>query len=327
MKNENRLKSLTACTMLFGLISLGCSDSKFGANATGKKSSEKRSDNSSDKNEALGQASSENDDEDKEADVAVQVSGAYLTCQTDSQLAKGADEQIGIGCTVFEKDGRHLELSGFTSKFSVLDAAGSDTGASFTSGTAPYDAIASIPAVSVDAVSARVTVSKGDVRETWTSKITPGDDIKGVPKSAKPVETLFGSDTDFHIGDGNFPDDANEDCKVKPQKSAEAGKKIIVKMEVKSEAAIVSVTLGEICGISRSGNYIIFSGNSFFPPQKSIKEGDNELVFSGSVLKKGNYSFEVRSDHSWDDYDDFIVGKISFVAEGDVVFTEPVAGD
>lgn len=312
-----------ALLALFGFLSFSCSDSQFGATGISKKPAEKREDKSSDNSENLGQV----DDEDTEADVSVQVSGAYLTCQVDNLLTKGSEDQVGVGCWIFEKDGRRFDLTGFDKKYAIIDSSGNDTGAAFNLTNAVYDAVASLPRNTVDLVSARATISKAGVTEILTSKISPAEENYAIPEAVKPVETLFGSDSDFHIGDGNFSSDANSDCVVKPQKAAAVGEKIIVKMEVISEAAIVSVTLSEMCGVDRSESYVIFSGTSRSKPQKTIVKGSKELVFEKTKLGKGKYSFEVRSGKHWGDHEDFLVGKFSFVAEGEVTFEEPVAGN
>ena len=99
-----------------GLVALllfvtNCNSGEFGANSIDNADGKKKAEVTENNGETLGQVEGEDDGENTEADQSVEVSGAFLTCQTDEALAKANDKEIGFGCTVFETDGRKKDLT------------------------------------------------------------------------------------------------------------------------------------------------------------------------------------------------------------------------
>ena len=309
------------------LFVTNCNSNEFGAAGTDNREGSKKAD-SSEKGEMLGQSEGEEDGEDTPADISVEVSGAFLTCQTDNELPKANDMDIGFGCTVFEADGRRMDLSAAKFEFVMETMDGNKTSAVFDKTNQNYHGVSSVN---------RMAVSNHQVLFFANESDTPllksnidGSSMKEEPDAVimnQPGKnTLFGSDSNFHIGDGSFSDNSNSDCSEQLDEKDVQGKKIVLKVEVKSDIAYIAGKLSEICGVDRKDSYIILkTGDSY--PQKTIPVMASTLDFGSFKVRKGTYSFEIRSGSSHGDLDDFVVGKIEFNAKGDVVFSEPSAAN
>jgi hypothetical protein len=306
-----------------------CNSSEFGAVDVGNKEGAEKAEVSKSEGETLGQNENEDEDEDEDftADTAVEVSGAYLTCQVDETLPKTNDKETGFGCAVFERDGRRKDLNGISHRFVLENVAGEKMTTPFDKSHESYHGVSVVDKATIS--DHRVGYYLGDSETaTLRAKIDGSflnDSVINLD-TAPEEETIFGSDSNFHIGDGNFSNSSNGDCPRQLVGKDVQGKKIVVKMEVKSEFAAISANLGEICGVDRSKNYIILRGGNG-NPQKSINTGAASLGFDSVKVPKGNYSFEIRSGTTYNDLDDFVVGKITFKAKGEVVFSDPRAED
>jgi hypothetical protein len=309
------------------LLVTNCNSSEFGAAGTNNKEGTNKVE-TSEKGEALGQAEGEEEySEETEANQAVEVSGAFLTCQTDDDLPKANEEDIGFGCSVFESDGKRMDLSGAKFEFSMETNDGVKTDNKFDTSNPNYHAVSSV---------SRATVSKYQVLFYANEEETPALKSKIDSSSMKQKqeslekaaekETIFGSDSNFHIGDGDFSEKANGDCPAKLNGKDVQGKKIVLKVEVKSEYAYISGSLGEVCGVDRKNSYIILK-TGYFDPQKTIPVKASSLDFGSFKVFKGTYTFEIRSGSYKNDLEDFVVGKIQFKAKGEVIFSEPTAAN
>jgi hypothetical protein len=310
---------LVALPMLFA----NCNSSDFGAVGVGSKDGAEKAEVSKSEGETLGQNAE--DDEDLEADKPVEVSGAFLTCEVDETLPKTNDVEAGFGCTVFERDGRRKDLTGVNYKFVLEKSTGEKMTTPFSRTHESYHGISVVDKAAVSNHVVGYYVDDSDapairarIDGTFLNDATINLD------TAPEEETIFGSDSNFHIGDGNFSNHSNGDCPRQLVGRDVQGKKIVVKIEVKSEYAAISANLGEICGVDRSRNYIVLTGGNGYP-QKSISTGANSLEFDTVKVQKGSFSFEIRSGTTRNDLDDFVVGKITFKAKGEVVFSDPRA--
>ena len=100
------------------LLVANCNSNEFGAAGIDKKKGPKKGE-TSEKGDMLGGSESDGNDEETEADQPVDVTGAFLTCQTDDKLPKASDQEIGFGCNVFEADGKRMNLSEAKFEFSM----------------------------------------------------------------------------------------------------------------------------------------------------------------------------------------------------------------
>ncbi len=313
-----------------GLVALllfvtNCNSSEFGANSIDNADGKKKTEVTENTGETLGQVEGEDDRENTEADQSVEVSGAFLTCQTDEALPKANDKEIGFGCTVFETDGRKKDLTTGKFEFVLETISGEKKEAKFDKNHENYHVISSVDLVALNTFN--VGYYPDDNNEPVLKAKIDNWYVKNqvdLLSNAQEKETIFGKDLNFHIGDGNFTDNSNSDCPKQLEGKDVQGKKIVIKVEVKSEYAYISANLDEICGVDRSKNYIIYSSNNgSWNPQKSIPTKATSLDYGSVKVRKGTYSFEIRSGKSNDDLDDFVVGKITFKAKGEVEFSDP----
>lgn len=320
-----KLRSPAVLVVLL-LFVTNCNSNEFGAAGTDNKDGTKKTD-STEKGEMLGQVGGEDGDEDTPADTSVEVSGAFLSCQTDSDLPQANDQEIGFGCTVFEADGKRMDLSAAKFDFVMEKKDGTKTNAVFNKTNINYHGVSSVSRSSVADHEILFFANESD-EALLRAKIDAAS-LKDKPDALAKVpeiETLFGSDSNFHIGDGNFSDNSNDDCPEQLVGKDVQGKKIVLKVEVKSDYAYISGSLSEICGVDRRNNYVIFR-TSYNSPQASLQEKGSSLNFGPYKVRRGTYSFEIRSASYHNDLDDFVVGKIQFKAKGDVVFSEPTAAN
>jgi len=317
-RNEKFLSNIFLITTLSCFTN--CNSSEFGAAGTENKGSKKQTDVEQNKGETLGQTS--DDDENISADTPVEVSGSFLTCQTDKTLPKLGDSQIGFGCTVFEDDGRKKDLAGAKFEFVLESNIGTKTAAIFDTKNSNYHGVSSVNKASVNDHQVAFYANGSDKPALKARIDTQTDDFQSSIVAGPETETVFGIDSNYHIGDGNFTEDSNSDCPKKLDGKDVQGRKLVVKFSVKSDYAFISAKLGELCGVDRSRNYVIVT-QAYGNPQKSIPRKASSMNFGPIKIRKGDYTFEIRSGSTNNDLDDFVVGSITFTAKGSVEFSDP----
>lgn len=320
----NRQVIILSLALGIGLQLASCSDSQFGSGGVGgplEKSSRKEK---SSEGESLGNAS---DEEDESANEPAQISGAYLTCETVAGPA--ADQaSTAVGCNIMTKDGKAMDLSAFLVTYVVEDAAQKDIGCLFTGPKDGYQTMTDVPSGQVSEVTVIARVdNKGEVT-TLKSKVNePANPAQTPDDPGIPGQTVFGKATDFHLGDGDFSSSANSDCTQPLQPKDAAGQKLLIPFEVKSDSAKLSAELSEICGLDDDDSFIIITGNNLSMKRIEIADKAKSASMPQVTLAKGSYTFEIHAESILGNIDDFLVGQITFQAEGDLTLGKPVGSN
>jgi hypothetical protein len=337
----NTTRALVALVLV--LFALSCSENQFGgissaARQKNKPAADGERDSDSNSSE-LGQTANGELDTDSEDDVADRpavVSGAYLTCIEDGDVAGTTSEQAGVGCAVKTGD-QKLALDASTQLSWVLwDAlANQPLAATFTKvddAGSPYHATGLVPRAQINHLLVRVDVAKDAQRSSLWATIQPRGEAG--QSEAAPAVVEVGTTDDFHLGENNYAGDRDFGCHDDLQAIKALGAKMRIVFNVKSAASDVAIRMEGMCGVTRDQNAVRLLKGDQVVQEKLIPIGARWVNLEPVAAEAGEYTLEIESGllkyrdggRERQDYDDFVVSKVVFTSDAAVEIVSAGAG-
>jgi hypothetical protein len=318
------------------LCAVGCSGSQFSGGLVGREKSDKQE---GDGEIIAGDESSQKKKAEEEAtDDPQQVAGSFLTMECSEDPARAHDEQnVTVGCVIQGDDGKKADISGATNQqWSLLSPLNFPLETTFADEPAesPYHRTLLAPRALLSLHSVKATFDKdGTARDlvAYISPATQGDSaeepVEG-PNVPVPDVVEVGQTEDFQIGDDGWSESTNQGCAARLQAVDVSGPRISSVIRVTSATAKVAVMLKDICGATTKANYVRIMQGETVIKETTLTPYADSLAIEALDLTQGEYKLVIESKKysNWtNDIDDFVVGRILLVAEGEAVIDRPTA--